>query len=93
MKLLVNINIFSCGITNEGKARILLNLPKLHELDRGDFLCDALGKVITNNYDRNTLSKNGSSCFHNRSFQAVKSHEIYTIKLFSFLDALFLYQL
>lgn len=38
---LLDLNIFSCGFTAEGQARLLLSLPSLLNLRRGDFLCDA----------------------------------------------------
>lgn len=37
-----DLNIFSCGFTTEGQARLLTGLPSLLNLRRGDFLCDAL---------------------------------------------------
>ena len=57
---LVQLHIFSCGLTGEGqvmrmiqpnliwqptKARLLLSLPKLSCLPRGDFLCEAVDWV------------------------------------------------
>ena len=39
---LIDLNIFSCGLTAEGQARLLTGLPSLLNLRRGDFLCDAL---------------------------------------------------
>ena len=41
-KKLLDLNIFSCGFTCEGQARLLTGLPGLLNLRRGDFLCDAL---------------------------------------------------
>ena len=38
---LLDLNIFSCGFTAEGQARLLAGLPTLFNLRRGDFLCDA----------------------------------------------------
>ena len=38
---LLDLNIFSCGFTAEGQARLLVSLPSLLNLRRGDFLCDA----------------------------------------------------
>ena len=38
---LLDLNIFSCGFTAEGQARLLVSLPTLFNLRRGDFLCDA----------------------------------------------------
>ena len=39
---LIELNIFSCGFTNEGQSKLLSNLPNLVHLKRGDFLCEAL---------------------------------------------------
>jgi len=39
---LVDLNIFGCGMSSEGQAKILMALPRLVALRRGDFLCDAL---------------------------------------------------
>ena len=38
---LLDLNIFSCGFTAEGQARLLVSLPSLLNLRRGDFLCEA----------------------------------------------------
>ena len=44
-KKLIEINIFSCGFTSEGQAKLLLGLPDLLNIYRGDFLCEALDWV------------------------------------------------
>ena len=44
-KKLIEINIFSCGFTSEGQAKLLLGLPNLLNIYRGDFLCEALDWV------------------------------------------------
>ena len=45
MPHLEELNIFNTKLTEESKAKILLALPKLTRLIRGDFLCDALGWI------------------------------------------------
>ena len=42
LRNIVELNIFSCGLSTEGQAKVLLGLPQLSNLKRGDFLCDAL---------------------------------------------------
>ena len=42
LKNILQLNIFACGHTTEGQARLILGLPHLLHLQRGDFLCDAL---------------------------------------------------
>jgi hypothetical protein len=42
---LEELNMFNTTIDEECKARLLLSLPKLTNLVRGDFLCDALGWI------------------------------------------------
>ena len=42
---LEELNIFHTQLSEESKARILMSLPNLIRLERGDFLCDALGWI------------------------------------------------
>ena len=42
---LEELNIFNTKLSDESKARLLMTLPSLTRLVRGDFLCDALGWV------------------------------------------------
>ena len=42
MRKLVELNIFSCGLSHEGQAKVLGQLRNLVRLKRGDFLCEAL---------------------------------------------------
>ena len=42
LKQLLQLHIFHTGISLAGKAGIIINLPLLKVLVRGDFLCDAL---------------------------------------------------
>ena len=42
LKNLQEMNLFDTKLTDESLATILLALPKLEHLIRGDFLCDAL---------------------------------------------------
>ena len=42
LKYILELDIFSCGFSTEGQAKVLLALPYLSNLKRGDFLCDAL---------------------------------------------------
>ena len=42
MRNILELNIFACGLSAEGQANLLLGLPQLSNLKRGDFLCDAL---------------------------------------------------
>ena len=39
---MTDLNIFGCGFSCEGQAKLLLNSPTILNLCRGDFLCDAL---------------------------------------------------
>ena len=39
---LCELNIFACGFSGEGQAKILTGLRNLSSLKRGDFLCEAL---------------------------------------------------
>lgn len=45
MKNIQDLNIFNTKLTDEYKAKLLMRLPNLRVLRRGDFLCDALGWV------------------------------------------------
>ena len=45
------LNIFHTSLTNIGHAHILKNLENLEVLDRGDFLCDALEYIETEEPD------------------------------------------
>jgi hypothetical protein len=40
---LEEMNVFNSGVDDEVLAKLLLALPKLTRLVRGDLLCDALG--------------------------------------------------
>lgn len=42
---IIELNIFNTAISDEGKGRLIVHLPKLTHLPRGDFLCDALGWI------------------------------------------------
>ena len=42
---LEELNIFNTKLSDEAKARLLTALPKLTNLTRGDFLCEALGWI------------------------------------------------
>jgi len=42
---LQELNICGTRISAEGKARVIMRLPRLRHLVRGDFLCDALGWI------------------------------------------------
>ena len=42
IKNLIELNIFACGFSGEGQAKVLTGLKKLSSLKRGDFLCEAL---------------------------------------------------
>ena len=39
------LNLFRTGFSDEGKGKLIANLPKLSHLPRGDFLCDALAWI------------------------------------------------
>ena len=41
-KKLSELNIFECGFSGEGQAKILTGITSLSSLKRGDFLCEAL---------------------------------------------------
>lgn len=45
MSNLEELNIFNTPMDDESKARILVSLPNLSNLVRGDFLCEALGWI------------------------------------------------
>ena len=42
---LTQLSVAKTKLSAEGLARIILTLPHLLSLPRGDFLCDALGKL------------------------------------------------
>ena len=44
-KKITELNIFGTNISDEGKARVIMGLPRLQHLIRADFLCDALGWI------------------------------------------------
>ena len=44
-KRLIELNIFSCGFSGEGQAKIMTGIENLSSLKRADFLCEALDWV------------------------------------------------
>ena len=44
---LTQLSIAKTKLTSEGQAQLIYNLKHLLLLPRGDFLCDALGKNLT----------------------------------------------
>ena len=60
LKNLQEMNLFDTKLSDESLATILLALPNLEHLIRGDFLCDALEWI---DYWVNT-SNLYESCFH-----------------------------
>jgi len=69
-KKLQELNMTGTKISEEGKARVIMGLPKLRHLVRADYLCDALGwidyleEVIDPVYDLQEFTPSQSYFFH-----------------------------
>ena len=69
-KQLQELNMTGTKISEEGKARVIMGLPRLRHLVRADYLCDALGwidyleEVIDPVYDLQEFTPSQSYFFH-----------------------------
>ena len=69
-KKLQELNMTGTKISEEGKARVIMGLPRLRHLVRADYLCDALGwidyleEVVDPVYDLQEFTPSQSYFFH-----------------------------